>query len=58
MPGVPSPLSSALFEDTLAIWSSGHDYQPPEGVGAARQKPWDDAGAQALAQQLLEGASD
>ena len=58
LPGVPSPLSSALLEDALAIWSSGHDWQPPEGAGAARQKSWDDAGAQALAQQLLEGASD
>ena len=58
LPGVPSPLSSALLEDALAIWSSGHDCQPPEGAGAARQKSWDDVGAQALAQQLLEGASD
>ena len=58
LPGVPSPLSSAFLEDALTIWSSGHDCQPPEGVGAARQKSWDDAGTQALAQHLLEGASD
>ena len=58
LPGVSFPLSSALLEDALAIWSSGHDCQPPEGAGAAWQKSWDEAGAQALAYQLLEGASD
>ena len=55
---LPAPLPSSLLDEAITIWSAGHDCPPPEGVGAMRQKSWDVAGSQALAQQLLEGADD
>ncbi len=58
LPADTSPVTSTLLEEALTVWSSGHDYQPPEGAGAMRQKSWDEAGYGVLTSQLLEEARD
>ena len=55
LPVDPSP---ALLEEALAIWSLGHDCQPPKGAGAVRQESWDDAGGHALTQDIEARKAD
>ena len=46
----------SLFDDALSYWSECHDFQPPVGVDALKQKSWDQQRALAAVHQLVEGA--
>ena len=46
----------SMFDDALSYWSEGHDFQPPVGVDALKQKSWDQQRALAAVHQLMEGA--
>ena len=47
-----------MLDDALSHWSKGHDFQPLVGVGALTQKSWDQLRALAIANQLVEGATN
>ena len=51
-----SPLPN--LEDAKAMWSEGHDCDPPEGVAQYRQKVWDTRKISSQADSLLENALD
>ena len=51
----PNPISS---DDALSKWSNGHDFNPPAGDCAHNQKSWDQLRVAAVAERLLESATD
>ena len=49
---------ASLQGDALSCWSKGHNFQPPDGDDAHRQKSWDQLKVVAAASRLMEGAVD
>ena len=48
----------SLLDDVLSCLSKGHDFQPLVGVGALKQKFWEQLRALAAANQLVESAKN
>lgn len=58
---LPSHLRSTappFFEDAIAIWSQGHDFDHPKGKAAHKQKVWDSYKVSIVAKDLLDSAPD
>ena len=51
------PSSSVFVNEAVAVWSQGHDLDPPIGVNACKQKLWDSVRCKVTAEALLQSAS-
>ena len=58
LPASLANVSCPFKNEALAVWSQGHDTEPPAGFNAPKQKAWDTPHIQATVSSLLSSADD